>query len=684
MHPSLRITRERFALLLCAGTAGLGLAALTGCSSSNAEVPPAKGISVLAGTPSGAGTLDGTGPAARFETPSSAAYDPTTGNFFVADSTANTIRMVTPAGVVTTLAGIPNQSGATDSVAGTPTFNNPDSVAVDSAGTLYVADTFNRTIRKITQAAGSYTVSTLAGQAGVSGSADGPVATATFEYPTSVSVDPAGDVFVCDLGLRVITGTGAAATVTTLVSDSDAQTVFADGHGHVYLTTSSQILRYDLSAPGVTPMTATLGLIWGQSGQTGNLDGNALTTATFSNVGGLAMDAAGDLFLLNSGAETLRVLNTGSNTVATLAGQGGVPGAADGPGAQARFLRPSGLAMDANGNLLVADTGNTLLRTVTLSGGAATVATLAGKTSAPGGANGHGAAAGFSFPEGLGMDAAGNLYVADTGNAALREVTPEGVVDTLDSLSSLMHGSVAWLSQGNLALDPAGPVYGCLSDQGVIFKVAPAGQGSVFEEDLHQPVAVALDSAGDLLGADGADNAVYRMTADGTVSVLAGIVGTSGSADGGPGQATFNSPAGIAVAADGTIYVADNGNATIRKITVTAGSGGAVTANVSTLAGTALQSGTTDDVGAKARFMSPLNLTTDPAGNVYVVDNGANTIRKITPAGTVTTVAGVATQAGNALGTLPGCLYQPVGIAYDKTSGALFVTVPDAILKIVL
>jgi sugar lactone lactonase YvrE len=196
------------------------------------------------------------------------------------------------------------------------------------------------------------------------------------------------------------------------------------------------------------------------------------------------------------------------------------------------------------------------------------------------------------------VDGAGNAYVADTENHTIRKVTPGGTVTTLAGLGG---------SSGSAD-----------------------GTGSAAR--FYWPYGVAVDSAGNVYVADTWNYTIRKVTPGGVVTTLAGLAGTGGSTDGTGSAARFNYPSGVAVDSAGTVYVADRGNHTIRKVTP----GGAVT----TLAGLADSYGSADGTGSAARFDSPRGVAVDSAGNVYVADYYNNTIRKVTPGGVVTTLAG--------------------------------------------
>lgn len=268
-------------------------------------------------------------------------------------------------------------------------------------------------------------------------------------------------------------------------------------------------------------------------------------------------------------------------------------GSADGVGTAASFYAPGGIAMDASGNIYVGEAGNHDIRKISPAG---VVTTFAGNV-AGGSSNGIGTAASFSSLQGIAVDAAGNVYVADSGNQLIRKITPDGDVTTF---------------AGN--------------------GVAGADNGPAASASFHSPNGVAVDAAGNVYVGDFFNNKVRKITPDGRVSTLAGS-GARGY-DNGPGAtATFTSINRIAVDASGNVYVGDF--TTIRKITADG--------VVSTLAGRSTpEVGGHDTIidgkGSEASFAVADGVSVDAAGNVYVGDLGA--IRKITPGGTVTTLAG--------------------------------------------
>jgi hypothetical protein len=536
------------------------------------KITPAGVVSTLAGTPGIEGSTDGAGPAARFTYPSGIATD-SGGNVYVVD--AGTIRKIT-AGVVSTFAGMTNVRGSNDGTGAAARFNSPSGIATDSVGNIYVADMHNHTIRRISATG---VVTTLAGTPGVAGSADGAGPAASFHWPTDLAVDGAGNVYVSDAAtIRKVTPTGAVSTLA------------------------------------------------GAAGIRGSTDG-AGAAARFGVPRGVAVDSQGNVFVADGRDGTIRKI-TGAGLVSTLAGTPAVIGAADGTGTAASFDSPGGVAADKPGNIYVADSHNHTIRKITPAG---IVTTLAGNAGVSGSTDGIGETARFNSPAGVATDRAGNLYVADAHNHTIRKITPAGMVSTLAGNAG-RHGRT---------------------------------DGPAAAARFTYPGGVATDTVGNIYVADTSNHAIRKITPAGVVTTLAGTAGVDGSGDGIGAAARFSFPNAIAIDSAGNLYVSEWGNATIRKITAAG--------VVSTLAGTPDTRGSADGMRAAARFASPTGVAIDSDGNVYVADNFNYTIRKITPAGEVSTVVGVPGQVGFTPGALPGRLVFPVvGVAVSGTS--LYIT----------
>jgi sugar lactone lactonase YvrE len=307
----------------------------------------------------------------------------------------------------------------------------------------------------------------------------------------------------------------------------------------------------------------------------------------------VAPDGSGNLYATDASSDTIRKIAP-DGTITTFAGSAGIVGSADGTGTAAQFNQPGGVVVDGSGNVYVADTGNATIRKITPAG---VVTTLAGSPATRGSTDGTGSGATFNQPGGLALDSTGTFYVADAFNDTIRKITPAGVVTTLAGTPG---------SRG----DADG-----------------TGAAALF----NFPDSVAVDATGNVYVADTFNDSVRKITPAGVVTTLAGSAGISGSNDGTGANALFNQPYGVAVDATGNVYVADTANATIRKITPA----GAVT----TLAGVAGVAGMGNGAGTSALFNQPRGLVVDSAGNVFVADTGNGAIRKVAPDGTVSTVA---------------------------------------------
>ncbi len=537
-------------------------------------------VTTMAGRAGISGSANGTGTNAEFNHPMGVAVDGA-GNVYVADKFNSTIRKVTPAGVVTTIA-----TG----------FNYPRGVALDGAGNLYVADTVNDTIRKLTPAGASWEVTTIAGLAGYSGTNDGTGSAARFDYPKHVVVDSATNVYVSDtynFTIRKLTPVGASWEVTTIAglagnsgtndgTRSAAQFDYPEGvaldsRGNVYVADAYNFTVREVTPAGANWVVTTLAGL--PTGVTGSGDGTG-SVARFNTPIGVAVDSATNVYVADFSNDTIRKI-TPAGVVTTLAGLAGSPGRADGTNSAARFNGPCGPAVDAAGNVYVADWGNHMLRKVTPVGTNWVVTTLAGKAGNPGFVNGTQTSAQFDYPNGVAVDTNGNVYVADTANAAIRKVTSAGVVTTLST-------------------------------------------------QFSGPTGVAVDTNGNVYVADYYSHTIRKVTPAGVVTILAGASGTSGSADGTNSAARFNYPQGVAVDSATNVYVADSGNNTIRKVTP-AGGNWAVT----TLAGSPVSGGNADGTGSAAQFNTPNGVAVDSAGNVYVANTYDDTILKGIPASSV-------------------------------------------------
>jgi DNA-binding beta-propeller fold protein YncE len=333
----------------------------------------------LAGLALNTGDTDNIGDLARFNQPWGVAVDGA-GNVYVADTLNHTIRRITPDGAVTLLAGVSGSAGYNDGPAASAMFSRPIGVAVDAKGsTVYVTDYNNSLVRKISAGV----VSTVAGSVGVFGSADGTGTAAEFNNPFGVALNREGSILY--------------------VTDTNNQTIRA----------------ISLPNGNVTTLAGAAGIPGATDDLTNNLN------ARFNSPRGIAVDAEGSIYVADTGNYTVRKMFPAGGVV-TLAGSVAIAGFNDGlrsdalfSGLSARspFGGPCGIAVDNSGNLYVTDQGNHTLRRVTPGGN---VTTLSGLVLTPGSDDGTGSDARFRFPAGVAVDADGNLYVADTANHTIR------------------------------------------------------------------------------------------------------------------------------------------------------------------------------------------------------------------------------------------------------------------------
>jgi streptogramin lyase len=646
-------------------------------------------VTTLAGTASSRGSADGTGAAARFNSPRGTATD-AAGNVYVADVVNDTIRKVTPAGVVTTVAGLPGTTGTTDGTGSAARFTSPSGVAVDGSGHLWVVDTGNELIRMVSPAG---VVTTVAGVSGPAGSTDGTGTGALFSSPLGIATDSAGNAYVSDTGNNTIRKVTPAGVVTTLAGQagsagttdaggtaalfSGPTAVAVDGSGNVYVADTGNDTIRKITSSGLVSTLA------GMAGTRGSADGTG-TAAQFDNPNGLTLDGAGNVYVADTSNDTIRKI-TPAGVVTTLAGRAGSIGFADGTGSNAHFSYPLGISADGSGNLYVSDAQNNIIRRVTPDG---VVTTLAGSAfvGTKGNADGTGSGARFNEPNGLAVDGSGNLYVGDTFNATVRKIAPDGTVTTLagtpgaeGSTDGTGNGASFFLPFG-VALDNNGNVFVADAYNSTIRKIAPGGvvstlagqagvrgstDGTASAAAFYMPSSVAVDPSGNIFVADTANSVIRKVTQDGVVTTFAGLAGFTGAVDGTGSAAEFRGPSGVATDVQGNVYVADTGNNTIRKITPNL--------VVTTVAGSALNAGDRDGTGTNAWFDTPVALTVDNAGNIFVVEKNGDTIRRITPAGVVTTVAGVHGVEGSTDGTGSSALFNtPGGVAVDG-AGNLYV-----------
>jgi len=475
--------------------------------------------------------------------------------------------------------GTPGFSGDSGPATSAQLFG-PIGVAVDSAGDLYIADSTNNRIRKVTNGV----ITTVVGGGSALGY-NGPAASAALSSPMAVAVDSAGSIYIADSNrvTKVTNGviTVVAGSVTPGFSGDNgpATSALLDFTWGVAVDSASNLYIADFWNNRIRKVTnGVISTAVGNdyAGFSGN---NGPATSGELNVPwGLVVDPAGNIFVADQASNLM--LKVSGGEVAAVAGNGAIGAGGDnGPATSAQLTFPSGVAVGSDGSLYIADTFDGRIRKVTNR----VITTVAGSSTAGfGGDNGPATSALLDSPYAVAVDSAGNLYIADAGNARVRKVS-NGVITTVAGGGSTFGDnapatSVALSFPTGLALDSSGNLYIADADRvlkvtnGVIATVAGPGttlgdNGPATAASLNLPYSVAVDSAGNLYIAD-TNNERIRKVTNGVITTVAGN-GTYGfSGDNGPATiAQLNSPTGIAVDSAGNIYVSDAFNQRIRILT---------------------------------------------------------------------------------------------------------------------
>jgi sugar lactone lactonase YvrE len=479
---------------------------------------------------------------------------------------------------------------------------------------------YQNTVLRLDATTGILTLFAGNGTAGYSGD-NGPAASAQLNSPTGLAVDSAGNLYIADLGNNRIRKV-ANGVITTVAGNGTAG--FSGDGGPA---TSAQ-----LDGPGSVAVDAAGNLYIAESGGIRKVTNGVITSMTASDgvaasgplrSGPIAVDLAGNLYINDGSSEILKV----ANGVITKVAGGGMGGLGDnGPATSAQLYYPEGIAVDSAGNLYIADTFSYRIRKV--SNGVIT--TVAGGGTLALGDNGPAVGALLVYPQGVAVDSSGNLYIADTGNGRIRKVSG-GVITTVVGNGTCCFGG---------------------------------DNGPATSAQLDYPLAVAVDSAGSLYIADTSNSRIRKVTS-GVIATVAGNATPGFSGDNGPAtSAQLNNPTGVAVDSASNLYIADSGNWRIRKV-----SGGLIT----TVVGSTTKGVSGDNVAAAgAQLWYPSALAVDSAGSLYINDGTAR-IRKVS-GGVIITVAGNGTQgsSGDNGPATSAQLSSPAGIAVDS-AGDLYI-----------
>jgi uncharacterized protein (TIGR03437 family) len=669
-------------------------------------------ISTVAGNGGSSSSGDG-GPAtsAQLNWPHGVALDGS-GNLYIGDYDNNRIRKVSSSGIITTVAGTGTGGFSGDGGPATSAqLYNPNGVVLDGSGNLYFSDFSNNRIRKVSPS-GIITTVAGTGSSGFSGDG-GPATSAQLSEPSGLAMDGSGNLFIADENncrIRLIQTIGAAALSITTTSPlpqgtagtAYSQTLSATGGVSPYtwsVTSGSLPGGLTLASSGAisgTPATAGAYSFTVQAKDSATATATmtfALTIATappaiatssalpqaFVGVaysetltaaagsapytwsvtsgslpGGLTLSAGGTIsgtpttsgsfsFTVQvrdsaaataTKALTLAVVAGGPSIITTVAGTGSYSFSGDGgPATSAQLYNPYGVAVDGSGNIYIGDCLNNRVRKVSSSG---IITTVAG-TGSPGfsGDGGPATSAQLYNPYGMVVDGSGNLYIADSSNNRIRKISSTGIISTVAG-----NGGAGYAGDG----------------------------GPATSAQLYNPLGVAVDGSGNIYIGDSTNNRVRKVSSSGIITTVAGTGSAGFSGDSGPATgAQLYNPCGVAVDGSGNLYIVDGSNQRIRKVS----SNGIIT----TVAGTGSAGFSGDGgpaTGAKLSF--PSGVAVDGSGNIYIGDSTNNRVRKVSPSGIITTVAGTGSPgfSGDGGPATSAQLFWPDGVVVDG-SGNIYI-----------
>jgi sugar lactone lactonase YvrE len=564
------------------------------------------------------------------------------GNFYIADTNHHIVRRVGTDGNAVTVAGTASPGFSGDGGPATQAqLNAPADVLVDAAGNLFISDSGNSRIRKIDA---NGIITTIAGDGYQRFFGDnGPATQASLWGPGPIAFDEQGNLFITDAGNIRIRRVGTDGTITTVAGT-------------------------------------------GISGYAG--DGGAATAATFSSPQGLAA-RGGELFIADMGNNRIRKVST-NGIITTIAGNGGqnyYSSGDGGPALQASINAPTDVAFDSSGNLYVSEYFNRV-RKIDTNG---IIDAFAGQPDQGfSGDGGPATQAMMSHTYGVAVDALGQVFIADTYNWRIRKVDPYGVITTVagcggpyfcgdggPAVLATLNGptSVTFDASGNYYItdyynerirkvDSSGTITTFTGNGGTSF----AGDGGPAEQaSIRHPYSTAVDQSGNVYIADMLNQRIRKVGTDGIITTIAGNGTTASTGDGGPATlASLNFPTGVAADAAGNIYIAEHGGNRVRVVRPDG--------TIDTFAGTG-SAGFSGDAGpaSQAEINMPIGVAVDAAGNVYIGDRNNARVRKVDASGTITTYAGGGYSGSEGVPATDAQLNGVYGVAVDP-AGTLYVT----------
>lgn len=662
----------------------------------NVASAPQFALTTIAGTGQSGSAGDG-GPAitARLSRPLRVDLD-SAGALYLADADNHAIRKISPNGVISTVAGRLGQGGFSgdDGPATSALLNVPIGVVLDHAGNIYICEVGNNRIRKVTAATG--VISTIAGNGSQGYNGDGrPASSASLNEPQNVAVDKDGNVYISDFSNHRIRKVNAAdGMISTIVGtgapgfngdDMPAAQAQLNGPTNVSVDKDGNLIICDAINSRIRRVAAADGMIRtivgkGSTGFGG--DGGPATDASINAPVGAIVDSAGDLYFSDRNNHRIRKVVAGTGVITTIAGIGpltisGLGGFnGDGLAALASALNfPTGLAVDPAGNLYICDRSNQRVRKL--------VAAVMNDSAPPTVAITTPTSSGtFTTANGalnLGGTAADNTEVLqvrwsnDRGGSGVATGAASWSVQSVTLLPGLNNITItAWDANGNAGQAALAVTFNAsqiISRFGGTGDPGDSGDGGAVFAARLSPYGLAVDASGGLLVSDDESHRVRRITPGGTINAFAGAGALGASGDGGPAvNAAMNLPQDMVVDAAGNVYISDTNNHRVRRV--------APNGVITTYAGTGKRDfGGDGGPATQANLSFPFGLALDSAGNLYIADSGNARVRKVTASsGFISTVAGsgLIGFSGDDGPATQATFKLPFGVAVDKND-ALYI-----------